>query len=218
MKREQGPDTPIEVIRPQRLVPYDEAYRAQVKRRIAIEQGRAGHALFLLEHPAVITLGKSSQRENLLRSQEELDAMGVALHETDRGGDVTYHGPGQLVAYPLLDLRSWRKSIRWYLRSLEGVLIRTLERYGLQGERVEGFTGVWVNGAKVAAIGVGIHNWVTFHGIALNVCPDMSHFNFIIPCGIQGKPVTSLERLLGVAPSMPDVMDAFEQSFLEWFQ
>ena len=208
----------IEVIRFTEPVAYAEAMRVQNERRRAVEEGRQGNALFLLEHTPVITLGRRTHRENILRSDTELATMGIEVCETDRGGDVTYHGPGQLIAYPILDLRLWRPSIGWYLRSLEEVIIRLLTTYGLEAERNPGFTGVWVNGAKVAAIGVGIHNWVTFHGLALNVAPDMSHFQSIIPCGIDDKPLTSLKQVLGKAPRMPQVMAAFEHQFTTYFQ
>ena len=207
----------IEVLRPPSPLPYLDALEMQRARRIAVEDGRMSNALFLLEHEPVITIGRSSKREHVLRTPKELDEMGIALIEADRGGDVTYHGPGQLVAYPILDLRLWRRSIRWYLRSLEEILIRQLAGYGLDAGRQEGYTGVWVRGAKVAAIGVGIHNWVTFHGIALNVDPIMEHYACIVPCGIAGKPVSSLRALLGTAPPMPRVMDDFEREFLEYF-
>jgi lipoyl(octanoyl) transferase len=136
----------------------------------------------------------------------------------DRGGDVTYHGPGQLVAYPILDLKHWNPSVGWYLRALEQVVIDLVGEYGLVGERLEGFTGVWVGGAKVAAIGVGVHQWVTLHGLALNVNPDMRHWACIIPCGIADKPVISLAELLGSAPPMPEVMDRFEGHFRRVFE
>ncbi len=203
----------IETIRFPEPVPYNEAHRIQTGRRIAVEEGRSGNALFLLEHKPVITLGRSFRAEHLLRTAEELDALGVDLAETDRGGDATYHGPGQMVAYPVLDLQHWRPSIAWYLRSLEEVLIQLLAVYGLEGERLEGCTGVWVGGAKVAAIGVGLHNWVTFHGVSLNVDPDMAHYGLIVPCGIADKPVTSLRELLGNAPSMDEIVDAFDEQF-----
>lgn len=207
----------IETIRFPEPVPYNEAHRIQTERRIAVEEGREGNALFLLEHTPVITLGRSFRTESLLRTAEELETLGVDLVETDRGGDATYHGPGQLVAYPVLNLQSWRPSIGWYLRSLEEVLIRLLAAHGLEGERLEGFTGVWVGAAKVAAIGVGLHNWVTFHGVSLNVDPDMAHYGAIVPCGIADKPVTSLRELLGTAPAMNEVMDAFDEQFRSRF-
>ena len=211
-------DRTIETIRLPGLTPYEEALRLQRERRTAVEEGRLGNALFLLEHAPVITLGRSHHPENLLRTPEEFHALGIDVCETDRGGDVTYHGPGQLVAYPVLNLNFWNPSIRGYLRALEEVLIRQLASYDLRGERIEGYTGVWVGGEKVAAIGIGIHNWITSHGIALNVDPDMSRFELIVPCGIADKPVTSLKTLLGHTPPMQQVMDDFERSFRAHFE
>ncbi|MFA6239677.1 MAG: lipoyl(octanoyl) transferase LipB [Candidatus Hydrogenedentales bacterium] len=208
----------IETIRLTGHVPYSEAYSRQVERRKAVEEGSAGNALFLLEHRPVITLGRSFQPQNLLQSEPDLRALGFDVCRVDRGGDATYHGPGQLVAYPVLNLNAWTPSIQWYLRALESVLIAQLAEYGLEGGRLEGFTGVWVNGAKVAAVGIGVHGWVTFHGIALNVDPDMSHFSCIVPCGISDKPVTSLRVLLGKAPAMARVMDDFERHFRAQFE
>jgi len=203
----------IEIIRIPERIAYLAAFDIQRERQRAVEEGRLGNALFLLEHGPVVTLGRNTQRENLLSSPEEFQQAGISVCETNRGGDVTYHGPGQLVGYPILNLNLWKPSIRWYLGTLEQVLIETLAAYGLQGERVEGFTGVWVDGAKVAAIGVGIHNWVTCHGVSLNVDPDMSHFARIVPCGIGDKPITSLRMLLGTPPLMEDVMDTFAGCF-----
>jgi len=207
----------IEVIRYPHHLAYCEAHEYQLQRRDAVEAGRLGNALMLLEHPPVFTLGRKAHREHILQSDEQLHKLGIAVVDVDRGGDVTYHGPGQLVAYPILDLSHWKQSIGWYLRSLEQVLINTLSRYGLEGRRVEGYTGVWVNGAKVAAIGVGLHNWVTYHGIALNVDPNMEHWTLIVPCGIPDKPVTSLKALLGEAPPISEVSRVFEMAFLQYF-
>jgi lipoyl(octanoyl) transferase len=212
----QGPrDT--EIVRVRGPISYGEGLVLQQERRSAVERGQNRNALFLLEHTPTITLGRRAHPGNILVTSEELAAAGIEIHKTDRGGDVTYHGPGQMVAYPVLNLEYWRKSIRWYLRALEEVLIRVLTRYGLKGERIAGLTGVWVQDAKVAAIGVGIHNWVTFHGVALNVSPNMAHFGFIVPCGIKDKSVTSLETIIGEAPSMDDVMHGFEMEFLSLF-
>lgn len=214
------PSTPsfIEAIRLPGLIRYADALAAQDARRAAVERGEACNALFLLEHAPVITLGRRAHEENLLKSREEFAAMGIDVVEAARGGDVTYHGPGQMVAYPILNLTLWRPAIRWYLRALEEVVIRQLAGYGLAAERVDGFTGVWVGGEKVAAIGVGVHNWVTFHGVALNVAPNMQHFGLIVPCGISDKPVTSLGGLLGEAPPMVRVMDDFERAFRAYFE
>ncbi len=203
----------IETIRIEDPVDYATMLTRQRERHGAVRTGRAPNTLFLLEHAPVITLGRNAHREHVLLDDEELTRRGIALAETDRGGDVTYHGPGQLVAYPILDLRHWRCSVGWYLRTLEEAVIRTLDGYGLKGKRLEGLTGVWVDGAKVAAIGVGVRDWVTFHGTAINVDPDMTHFEAIIPCGIADKPVTSLRRLLGNAPPMAEVAGRFDRAF-----
>lgn len=207
----------IEVIRLPGLVPYEEALERQIRRRLDVEAGRVANALFLLEHKPVFTLGRNFQPNSLLRSEEELRALGFDVVSVDRGGDVTYHGPGQLVAYPILDLRQWKPSIQWYLRALEGVLIAQLEQYGLHAERRPGYTGVWVGNAKVAAIGIGLHNWVSYHGIALNVSNDLSPFRLIVPCGIPHLPVTSLAELHPTPPSMSDAMDDFARAFLDHF-
>lgn len=208
----------IEIIRLGGRAPYRDAWDLQRNRRVAVEEGRLPNALFLVEHSPVITLGRRSKQGHLLRTPEEIRRMGIEVVEADRGGDVTYHGPGQLVAYPVLDLRLWRKSIRWYLRALEEVVIQQLAAYGLPAEREAPYTGVWVNGAKVAAIGVGLHNWVTFHGLALNVNPNLDHFELIIPCGIAEKQVTSLEALLGSAVSMERAAEDFERVFCAVFE
>ena len=207
----------IEIIRFAGRMPYADVYTMQIDRRRAVERGEAGNALFIVEHEPVITLGRNFQSTSLLKTREHLARIGVDVCEVDRGGDATYHGPGQLVAYPILNLNEWTHSIKWYLRSLEEVLISLLARYGLQGERLEGYTGVWVGGAKVAAIGIGLHNWVTFHGIALNVDPNMAHFGLIIPCGISDKPVTSLKQLMPSPPSPEDVSRDFVASFTSVF-
>lgn len=210
-------ERPIQIIHLPGLTPYEDALRQQYERRAAVEAGEAPNTLFLLEHAPVVTLGRRAHESHLLLSREELNARGIAVCDVDRGGDVTYHGPGQFVAYPIVNLNGWNLSIRGYLRALEDVLIRHLARYGIEAGRLDGFTGVWVGGAKVAAIGVGVHNAVTFHGIALNVEPAMEHFRYIIPCGIADKPVTSLAALLGAAPPMRRVMDDFAEAFVQIF-
>lgn len=165
--------------------------------------------LLLLEHPPVVTLGVKTRqkRDNVRATDEELASQGVALFETGRGGDVTYHGPGQLVGYPILDLKPDRQDAHRYVRDLEEVLIRLCADYGITAGRVEGLTGVWVGDEKIAAIGVRLSRWVTSHGFALNVSTDLSHFGLIVPCGIVDRGVTSLERVLGTAPPMADVED-----------
>ncbi len=179
-------------------------------------RGEIPDTLLLLEHPHVITMGSSGGAGHVLLSREQLAAGGIGLSEAGRGGDVTYHGPGQLVGYPILDLKPDRRDLHRYLRSLEAVLIRALALLGLAGERDEEATGVWVGGAKVAAIGIRVSSgWITSHGFALNASTDLSYFDAIVPCGLSGRPVTSLSRLLGrhvppgaIAPAVVDAMAA----------
>jgi lipoyl(octanoyl) transferase len=186
--------------------------------------GRIGDTLLLLEHPPVITLGVKARGKptNIVASPEQLSAAGVAVFDTGRGGDVTYHGPGQLVGYPIFDLRPDRCDVHRYVRDLEEALIKAVGGFGVTGLRIPGLTGVWVGPAgreeKLAAIGVRISRWITSHGFALNVSPDLGHFGLIVPCGIAGRGTTSLERLLGRPVPMDDVQDAvikgFEEAFL----
>jgi len=162
--------------------------------------------LLLVEHePAVITLGRRAKAEHLLASRERLAAMGIELAEASRGGDITYHGPGQLVGYPILHLAPGRRPVHAYIRNLEESLIRLLERFGIEGRRIGGKTGVWVGDEKVAAIGIAVSRWTAYHGFALNVATDLSAFDLIVPCGIRGARVTSLERLTGRAVAIEEV-------------
>ena len=185
--------------------------------------GRIGDTLLLLEHPPVITLGVKTRLgpTNIVASADQLEAEGVAVFETGRGGDVTYHGPGQLVGYPIFDLRPDRQDVHRYVRDLEEVLIRGVKTFGIDGGRVAGLTGVWVGPPgredKLAAIGVRISRWITSHGFALNVGTDLSHFDLIVPCGITDRGVTSLERLVGRSVPMRDVEDAVIHAFTEVF-
>ena len=175
---------------------------ALVLQRGLVEQRKAGaidDQLLLLEHPHVLTLGVRGDggRSHILASSDLLAARGVEVHETGRGGDITYHGPGQIVGYPILDLKPDRQDVHRYVRDLEEVLIRTAADYGIDAGRVEGLTGVWVGREKLAAIGVRIARWVTSHGFAFNVSTELDYFGLIVPCGIADRGVTSLERLLG---------------------
>ena len=206
------------------LVPYDEAWDLQHQIVAARKQGLLDDVLILLEHPPVITLGRQGHVSNIVASPETLVAQGIIVRQVERGGDVTYHGPGQLVGYPIMDLKQHRKDVRWYVHSLEEVLIRTLADFGIRGYRVEGLIGVWVDApaglgdmAKVAAIGARIERWVTYHGFALNVDPEMSHFNFIIPCGIHGKAVVSMRQLLGRTITVDEVRPVLVHHFGEVF-
>jgi lipoyl(octanoyl) transferase len=152
--------------------------------------------LLFVEHPHVVTMGRSAHSENILASPEVLERAGIELHHTDRGGDVTYHGPGQVVGYPIVDLRKWNRDVVAYVRGLEQVLIDALREFGIASERVQGATGVWTEAGKIAAIGVHISRWVTSHGFALNVDTDLDYFRYIVPCGLT-KPVTSMRALGG---------------------
>jgi len=197
------------------LVPYAEALALQ---RSLVDERRAGHigdTLLLLEHPHVITLGVRGDggRSHLLASSETLAARGVEVHETGRGGDITYHGPGQLVGYPIIDLKPDRCDVHRYVRDLEGVLIRTASDYGIDAGRVEGLTGVWVGNEKLAAIGVRIARWITSHGFALNVTSDLDFFKLIVPCGIADRGVTSLSRLVGRPIDMAEVATRTAEHF-----
>ena len=166
--------------------------------------------LLLVEHPHTITLGRGGKAEHLLAAASELESKSVTYCETDRGGDITYHGPGQMIAYPILDLKGLRRDIDWYLRSLEECIIETLLDLGIQSKRVAGATGVWVDGEKIAAIGVRTSQWVTSHGIALNVNTDLDYFDLIVPCGLRSRGVTSLSKLLGSrAPGLREVKSRF---------
>ncbi len=200
------------------LVDYTVMLQRQQAARDALAAGGAPNTVFLLEHTPTITLGRRARPEHILADAEILERMGIRVVETDRGGDVTYHGPGQMVAYPVLDLNQWSPSVDGYLRALEETLIQLLHEYGVSGKRVDGYTGVWADGAKVAAIGIGVRHWITWHGLALNVDPNERYWATIIPCGIQDKPVTSLARLLGRTVDMEEVKARFIRAFSEVFQ
>jgi lipoyl(octanoyl) transferase len=181
----------------------------------ARKAGEIGDQLIFVEHPHVVTMGRNSKVSNVLASPEVLQATGIALHETNRGGDVTYHGPGQLVGYPILDLNQYKRDVRWYVCAIEKAIIATLAEYGLRGEHIDGLTGVWVGGAKIAAIGVHISRWITSHGFALNIDTDLTYFQYIVPCGLT-KPVTSL-RALGISTTRADVIARFSNHFSNIF-
>jgi lipoyl(octanoyl) transferase len=198
-------------------------YEAGVElQKSLVEDRRSGHigdTLLLLEHPPVITLGVKTrgQPTHIVASEDELRDEGVTVHETGRGGDITYHGPGQLVAYPIFDLRPDRCDVHRYVRDLEDVLIRAIAEFGVEGRRVQGLTGVWAGAEgrenKIAAIGIRISRWITSHGFALNVTSNLDHFKLIVPCGIVDRGVTSLALELGRAPSMADVEAAVVRGF-----
>jgi lipoyl(octanoyl) transferase len=180
-------------------VDYSEALRLQCQDVALRKAGTIPDTLLLLEHPHVYTLGRNARKEHLLVSQDLLATMGAQVFETNRGGDITYHGPGQLVGYPILDLARHRRDVAWYVRSLEEVFIRVAAHFDIQAHRLNGATGVWVGDEKLVAIGVHISRWVTSHGFAFNVNADLRYFGYIVPCGLRDKGVTSLAKLLGRA-------------------
>jgi lipoyl(octanoyl) transferase len=201
-------------------IDYASALRLQQQLAAGRKRETVPDHLLLLEHPHVITLGRNGHLENLLAGDDILERAGIAFFPTDRGGDVTYHGPGQLVGYPILDLRDWRRDVGAYVRALEQAIIDTLADYGIEGSRIPKLTGVWVerpgdSPAKIAAIGVHLSRWVTSHGFALNVSTDLSYFQYIVPCGLT-KPVTSLAAL-GVRASLDEVGERFTRHFARIF-
>ncbi len=197
-----------------------ELQRAAARARISgeIEQD----LLLLVEHPPVVTLGRSSKQANLLSNKEQLAARGVELFEVERGGDVTFHGPGQLVGYPIIDLKRHKQDLHWYLRQVEQVIIDALLPFGIESERVAKYTGVWTRNRKIASIGVHARDWVTWHGFALNVTTELSYFDLIVPCGIPEVTMTSVEReLVENSPgntcyaAAPDLADSVRSSVIE---
>jgi lipoyl(octanoyl) transferase len=208
----------LEVVR-HGLVAYDTALGWQQDLVTARKAGAAPDTLLLLEHPPVITRGVKvrSSRTHVVASDDELAALGVVLCDAGRGGDVTYHGPGQLVGYPIIDLKPDRMDAHRYVRDLEQVLIRACASFGVAAVRVPGVTGVWVGNAKVAAIGVRMSRWVTSHGFALNVSTDLDGFSLIVPCGLADRGVTSLARLVGAHVAMDEVSSRVVEAFADVF-
>jgi len=199
-------------------VPYARGLEIQDELVAARQAGRIPDQLLLLEHDPVFTLGRNARSENVLFPAAALRERGFEVFETGRGGDVTYHGPGQVVGYPILDLAPDRRDVHRYVRDLEEVMIRTCAAYGVEASRVAGLTGTWLGADKVGAIGVRIARWVTSHGFALNVATDLSAFELIVPCGIRGRGVTSLERALGRPVPLDEVMDRLAASFASVFE
>jgi lipoyl(octanoyl) transferase len=199
------------------LVRYGEAHALQERLQEARVRGAIPDTLLLLEHPPVITLGRGAKIGNVLAARDALAARGIDLHETGRGGDVTYHGPGQLVGYPIFDLSPDRRDVRRYVRDLEEVMIRTVADFGLAAERIAGMNGTWLRDPdlgdrKIGAVGVRISRWVTMHGFALNVSTDLSHFALIVPCGIRDKAVTTMSLELDRGPlAIEPVLEACER-------
>ena len=199
------------------LLSYDKAYHLQRKLHEFRREGRIDDVLILLEHEPVVTVGRGGKRENILVPDELLQSKGIRVFEIDRGGDVTLHCPGQLVGYPIFDLRIHGKNIHRYLRNIEEVIIRSLKVYGIEGQRIENHTGVWVGGRKIASIGIGVKGWVTFHGFSLNINPDLSYFSLIRPCGFESRTVTSMSEILGRSVEPGDFRQQLIEKFAEVF-
>jgi lipoyl(octanoyl) transferase len=172
---------------------------------------------FLLEHPNTYTFGKTADKKNLIGSEEYLSDNKISVYDIDRGGDITYHGPGQIVGYPIINLEHWNKDTHKYLRTLEEVIIKTCAEFGVQGERNSKYTGVWIGNRKIAAIGIKVSRWITMHGFAFNINTDLSLFNGIIPCGIGDKDVTSLERETGILQDIKGVKEILRSKFYSEF-
>ena len=210
------------------LIGYAQAWELQKRLVAARKIGAIEDILLLCEHPQVITLGRNGKREHLLASEQVLRQKGIEFHSSDRGGDITYHGPGQLVGYPILNLAAIRKDVVWYVRMLEETMIRATAEFGISAERVTGKTGIWVRGSndsnapslieeKLGAIGVHISRWVTSHGFAYNLSTDLRNFDLIVPCGITGRKATSLEKILGRAVTRKEVVQPVVRNFGEVF-
>ena len=198
---------------------YQEALALQRRLVVARQEGRVPDVLLFVEHPPTYTLGRSARAEHLLFDAATTDKLelGASVIETDRGGDVTFHGPGQLVGYPIIDLKSWKPDVHEYLRALEALLIDAVREFGIQATREEGLTGVWHPRGKLAAIGVRVSRWVTSHGFALNVATDLEYFKHIVPCGIFGRTVSSMENVLEAPVARGPVKDAVSRAFARIF-
>jgi lipoyl(octanoyl) transferase len=199
------------------LEEYARAYSLQLRLNLLRQIGEIPDTVVFVEHPPCLTMGRASHRENVLAAPEELQARGIAVHATDRGGDVTYHGPGQLVLYAIIHLDGYGRDVHAHARRLEQVLIDAVASFGLEATRKKGYPGVWTAEGKIGAIGLSVKRWVTLHGVALNVSPDMSHFSLIVPCGIRDRGVTSLADVLGysvgIAPAKVALRESFERVF-----
>ncbi|MGE5681408.1 MAG: lipoyl(octanoyl) transferase LipB [Bacillota bacterium] len=198
-------------------IEYDKAWDLQRKTFELRRNGNIADTIYLLEHPNTYTLGKVTDKSNLISSEEFLKEKKISVFEIDRGGDITYHGPGQIVGYPIIDLKEWKEDTHQYLRGLEEVIILTCSDYGLNAGRVDKLTGVWIENRKIAAIGIKVSRWITMHGFAFNVNTDLSLFNGIIPCGIKDKEVTSLSKELSREITLNEVKEKLIKYFCEVF-
>ncbi|HMU43846.1 MAG TPA: lipoyl(octanoyl) transferase LipB [Ignavibacteriaceae bacterium] len=200
------------------IIDYQEAWDLQKKLLELRYQNKIADILLLLEHPNTYTLGKVADKNNLLSDQDFLKENKITVYEIDRGGDITFHGPGQIVGYPIINLLNWKRDTHEYLRGLEEVIIRTCDEFGLKSKRNPKYTGVWIDDRKIAAIGIKISRWITMHGFAFNINTDLSLFNGIIPCGIKEKSVTSLSKELNVEVEIKIVKEKLLNNFKQFFE
>ncbi len=200
------------------IIDYQEAWDLQKKLLELRYQNKIADILLLLEHPNTYTLGKVADKNNLLSDQDFLKENKITVYEIDRGGDITFHGPGQIVGYPIINLLNWKRDTHEYLRGLEEVIIRTCDEFGLKSQRNPKYTGVWIDDRKIAAIGIKISRWITMHGFAFNINTDLSLFNGIIPCGIKEKSVTSLSKELNVEVEIKIVKEKLLNNFKQFFE
>jgi lipoate-protein ligase B len=218
MAKSRATDAPLVSVLHLGVHPYESALRLQHQMVAARQEGRIGDTLILLQHPPVITLGRHGDESNILVSKEWLTEQDIQVHRVERGGDVTYHGPSQLVGYPIMDLRQHRQDVGWYMHSLEEMLIRTLGYFGIEAKRSPGNIGVWLDERrKIAALGARIEKWITYHGFALNVAADSAHFVLIVPCGLADKGVTSMEEALGRPVDLGELRERVVESFATVF-
>jgi lipoyl(octanoyl) transferase len=200
------------------IIDYQEAWNLQLETLKSRSNNKINDTLFLLEHPNTYTLGKIADKNNLICSEEFLKNNNFSVYNIDRGGDITYHGPGQIVGYPIIDLKNWIQDTHKYLRNLEEVIIRTCSHFGLNSGRKEGLTGVWIDNRKICAIGIKVSRWITMHGFAFNINTNLSLFNGIIPCGISDKEVTSLQKELNYSININEVNNIIISKFATVFQ
>ncbi len=200
------------------LIDYKQCWDLQKEIFDLRYHSKVDDTFFMLEHPHTYTLGKVAEKENLISTSGQLKELGISVYEIDRGGDITYHGPGQIVGYPIIKLSDWKEDTHAYLRGLEEVIMLTCNEYGLKTERNSKYTGVWIGDRKIAAIGIKVSRWITMHGFAFNVNTDLAYFGGIIPCGIKDKEVTSLQRELGNEVPIEEVKEKVIKNFKEVFE
>jgi len=199
-----------------KFVTYREGLEIQQRAFNIVKERQIEGIILLLQHSPVFTIGRDGGKNNILISRERMNRLGIEVYETNRGGNVTYHGPGQLVAYPILNLNKFKKDVHWYIRQLEEVVIRTLKTYGISADRKEKYTGVWVGDRKITAIGVHVKRWITMHGFAFNISVNKEHFGFINPCGITEFGIASLDDFVKVI-DYSDVLKRIQKKFEETF-